>query len=185
MPAAFLANLCLPTLASGDSDGMGKLIFFGIILVVWAGAAIANSIKQAAAKRRANMAPPSMNWQQPTAPAWPNVSPPPVPVAGRRRQPRRVIPPPPVPRRSFAPPPPPPLPFSTAVIAPSQPSPDAPEPAPPSVRSSGAAAMSARSGSARPSSIGAADIRRWLTPEVLRGQYFVTEVFDPPPGALD
>ena len=182
MPAAFLSNLCPPTLASDANDALVKLIFFGIVIVVWAGAAIASSIKQAAAKRRANMRPASIDWQQPKAPAWPNVSPPPMPAAARRPHPRRVIPPPPIPRQAFAPPP---IPFSATVVAPSGQAPDAPAAAPPSVRSSGPAAMTARSASPRPSSIGAADIRRWLTPEVLRGQYFVTEVFDPPPGAQD
>jgi hypothetical protein len=184
MFVADLSNLCPPTLARGESDGLTKLIFFGIILVVWAVGAIASSIKQAAAKRRANMRPPSMNWQQPAAPAWPSASPPQNLSAARRPQARRIIPPPPIPRQVFAPPPR--LPFAMPAETPTPMEPAAATSITP--RASTPSPTAGRADSARPwspSSIGAADIRRWLTPDVLRGQYFVTEVFDPPPGALD
>jgi hypothetical protein len=160
---------------------VGKLIFFGLIVVVWAGAAIISSIKQAAAKRGATRTPSQTPWQ-PASPPWAGGSPPPMPRAARRPQARRVIPPPPAPRQSFAPPPP--LPLSESVAGAARRG--APEPAAqPSASGAASSPAIARSSEARSSSIGAADIRRWLTPDVLRGQYFVTEVFDPPPGAVD
>ena len=38
---------------------------------------------------------------------------------------------------------------------------------------------------AAPAGLSAASIRRWLTPRVMRQQYIVTEVFDPPAALRD
>src|SRR5438045_7994556 len=112
MLLADLSNLWAPTLARGSDDGLGKLIFFGIVLVVWAGGAIVKSMRQAAAKRAANR-PPSGDWQAASF-SRTAIAPPPIPPRARRPQARRFIPPPPVPREVFAPPP---LPLSQAADA--------------------------------------------------------------------
>jgi hypothetical protein len=172
-----------PFLAESDTDWV-KLVLFGIGLVIWAVGAVASKVskaqKEAAARRRWTSASPQTAQVSQRRPAY--VVPPgaaPFPPPGVPQ----VAPPPPVARRQVKPPP---VPRSKTKrrkpVAPPQaeqvPVALAEAPAGPPLRAPRDAAAPRTAPS---SGLTARDIADWLRPEVMRQQYILTEVFDPPP----
>jgi hypothetical protein len=180
MQAAF--NVLPTLLAESDEFGWVKLLPFAIGLVIWIVGAIASKSQKEERQRRQRAL--SESWQPPPD-LPPQPAPPPVYVAPPtapfpsaspgapypQPPPRRQVPPPPVPRSKRRKPSPPPL---QAAQAPPAIAMVAQEQTPRVVRST------AR-GSAPPA-LDARTLARWLRPEVMRRQFILTEVFDPPPG---
>ena len=158
MPAALFI------LARSDDEWWIKLIPFAIILVIWGLGALASAFKKSRESDRLS------SWERPVpwAPAEPDWA---RDDAAEVTAPRPPLPP--LPRdkakggrrrsRSVAPP---------------------PLPMPPSRASDVPASQVVPGGVAgrrpAPAAPTAASIRSWLTPQVLRSQYVVTEIFDPP-----
>jgi hypothetical protein len=150
-----------------DDDGYFKLIGLAIVVVIWIVGAIASAIQKASKKREQDMAaarlsnaanpPPTIRPVVPPvgylAPASVRSAPPPNPTPKKKKGSRQ--------RQPAAPPP-------LEAVAPRA-EPAAVPPAIPKI-------------AARPG-LNASAIRRWLTPEVMRRQYVLTELFDSPPSA--
>ena len=172
-------------LADSDESGWIKLIPFAIGLLIWAFTAWSANAKKQERESRHRAA--AEAWQPPpVAPQAPppQASPPayvPLPTAPFTARatptlppvPRRQVRPPPVPRskrrKSTKPPQPAPLHRSDVAAAAEAATPAGPR------------AAHAPARPAAPPGLDARTLAAWLRPEVMRRQFILTEVFDPPP----